>query len=239
MLRAAFVGEIYTYFFLQPACRAMQIRRRWRCRATVAITLSLSLSGPSRAWWGSASLCRNPVSPSLYIFTLHRTWQYGSFAHGPLPPPFRFRRVLLQNRLQFCLHVHLIFQFVPSLLSRFKFRRFIYQTGAPRLFLQLPFLIFVIFIMCCVFFFFRFLIFSVFAEGRGDRGWTERDAHERVRRAVGTRHQAAGVIRVQPHPLSGATPSPRVDWSRFGLPLSDWSRFVSPRCDGRYLVGDL
>lgn len=37
------------------------------------------------------------------------------------------------------------------------------------------------------------------SEGRGDRGRVERDAHERVRRALGTGHEAASIVRFQPH----------------------------------------
>ena len=37
------------------------------------------------------------------------------------------------------------------------------------------------------------------AEGRGDRGRIERNAHERVRRALGPGHQAASIVRFQPH----------------------------------------
>lgn len=39
------------------------------------------------------------------------------------------------------------------------------------------------------------------AEGRGDGGWSQRDAHKRVRRAIGAGHQAASFVRFQPYSL--------------------------------------
>lgn len=39
------------------------------------------------------------------------------------------------------------------------------------------------------------------SEGRGDRGRTERDAHERLRRALGTGHEATSLVRFEPDAL--------------------------------------
>lgn len=74
-----------------------------------------------------------------------------------------------------------------------------------------------------------------FAERRGDRGRTERNAHERVRGAFGTGHQAAGVLRIQSHALSRAMP--RFCWPGCGWGLAGGFGRVRVRRGGTGLRG--